>query len=172
MGSTYALVQTRHMRRLEATMCTSFQPLSCVQSLRVTPALSQVRVCSCTHRRNVQLSCQDVNAACAVLCAAASRLLQVAGIGCRFDGDAMIHAVRFADGKALSYQNHWLRTPRFLVEQQSGHDGSGRVHVSCFDCFWWRCAVPPACNMCTEARCLKAGGSAASSHFRAITRSH
>lgn len=39
---------------------------------------------------------------------------------CRFDGDAMVHSVYFAGGKALSYQNHWLRTPKFLFERNFG----------------------------------------------------
>jgi carotenoid cleavage dioxygenase-like enzyme len=32
----------------------------------------------------------------------------------------MVHAVYFSEGKALSYQNHWLRTPRLLCERAYG----------------------------------------------------
>ena len=31
-----------------------------------------------------------------------------------------MHAVYFAGGRALSYQNHWLRAPRFLLERAAG----------------------------------------------------
>lgn len=39
---------------------------------------------------------------------------------CRFDGEAMVHAVCFEDGKAKSYGNHWLRTFRYGVEKAAG----------------------------------------------------
>ncbi|HET6334589.1 MAG TPA: carotenoid oxygenase family protein, partial [Polyangiales bacterium] len=56
-----------------------------------------------------------------------------------FVGDAMLHAVRFEDGRALSYRNRWVRTSR--VEEKIGltaapkspHEtpiqGSGAVNV-------------------------------------------
>lgn len=37
-----------------------------------------------------------------------------------FDGDGMIHAIHFEDGKA-SYRNRWIRTDGFRNEQQAGH---------------------------------------------------
>lgn len=36
-----------------------------------------------------------------------------------FDGDGMIHAVRFENGKA-SYVNRWVRTAAFVAEEQAG----------------------------------------------------
>ncbi len=36
-----------------------------------------------------------------------------------FDGDGMIHAVQFEDGKA-SYRNRWIRTRAFLAEEEAG----------------------------------------------------
>lgn len=36
-----------------------------------------------------------------------------------FDGDGMLHAVRFEDGEAF-YRNRWVRTPAFLREEQEG----------------------------------------------------
>jgi carotenoid cleavage dioxygenase-like enzyme len=37
-----------------------------------------------------------------------------------FDGDGMVHAIEFQDGKA-SYRNRWVRTDGFVAEQQAGH---------------------------------------------------
>ena len=37
-----------------------------------------------------------------------------------FDGDGMVHAVAFRDGKA-TYRNRWLRTAGFVTEQEAGH---------------------------------------------------
>lgn len=36
-----------------------------------------------------------------------------------FDGDGMVHAVAFRDGRA-TYRNRWIRTAGFLAEQQAG----------------------------------------------------
>ncbi len=36
-----------------------------------------------------------------------------------FDGDGMLHAIRLKDGKA-SYQNSWVRTREFLIEEKAG----------------------------------------------------
>ncbi len=36
-----------------------------------------------------------------------------------FDGDAMLHAVQFEDGKA-TYRNRWIRTKNFIEEEQAG----------------------------------------------------
>ena len=36
-----------------------------------------------------------------------------------FDGDAMLHAVQFENGKA-SYRNRWIRTKNFIEEEQAG----------------------------------------------------
>lgn len=46
---------------------------------------------------------------------------------CRFDGDAMAHAVYFANGQALSYHRHWLRAPMFLTERNFGANLIPRV---------------------------------------------
>ncbi len=37
-----------------------------------------------------------------------------------FDGDGMIHAIQFQNGRA-SYRNRWIRTDGFRIEQQAGH---------------------------------------------------
>jgi carotenoid cleavage dioxygenase-like enzyme len=37
-----------------------------------------------------------------------------------FDGDGMVHAVAFRDGKA-TYRNRWIRTAGFAAEQEAGH---------------------------------------------------
>ncbi len=37
-----------------------------------------------------------------------------------FDGDGMVHAVAFRNGKA-TYRNRWLRTAGFTAEQEAGH---------------------------------------------------
>ena len=37
-----------------------------------------------------------------------------------FDGDGMVHAIAFRDGKA-TYHNRWIRTGGFLEEQKAGH---------------------------------------------------
>ncbi|MEO7330142.1 MAG: carotenoid oxygenase family protein [Minicystis sp.] len=37
-----------------------------------------------------------------------------------FDGDGMIHAIHFEDGKAR-YRNRWIRTKAFLAEEEAGH---------------------------------------------------
>ena len=37
-----------------------------------------------------------------------------------FDGDGMVHAIAFRDGKA-TYRNRWIRTGGFLEEQKAGH---------------------------------------------------
>jgi carotenoid cleavage dioxygenase len=37
-----------------------------------------------------------------------------------FDGDGMVHAVAFRDGKA-TYRNRWIRTDGFTAEQEAGH---------------------------------------------------
>jgi carotenoid cleavage dioxygenase-like enzyme len=37
-----------------------------------------------------------------------------------FDGDGMVHAIEFQDGKA-AYRNRWVRTDGFVAEQQAGH---------------------------------------------------
>jgi carotenoid cleavage dioxygenase-like enzyme len=56
-----------------------------------------------------------------------------------FRGDGMLHAIKFADGKALSYLNRWVRTE--VIEEKLGFkaapvsdiklpvQGSGSVHV-------------------------------------------
>ena len=36
-----------------------------------------------------------------------------------FTGDGMLHAITLRDG-AVSYRNRWVRTPKFLAEQQAG----------------------------------------------------
>jgi carotenoid cleavage dioxygenase len=36
-----------------------------------------------------------------------------------FDGDGMIHAFRFRDGR-VSYRNRWVRTARFQAERAAG----------------------------------------------------
>ncbi len=36
-----------------------------------------------------------------------------------FDGDGMVHAIRFQDGQA-DYRNRWVRTPGFVAEQDEG----------------------------------------------------
>jgi carotenoid cleavage dioxygenase len=36
-----------------------------------------------------------------------------------FDGDGMLHAVRFGDGRA-AYRNRWIRTRAFLAEEEAG----------------------------------------------------
>ncbi len=36
-----------------------------------------------------------------------------------FDGDGMLHAVRFGDGRA-AYRNRWIRTKAFLAEENAG----------------------------------------------------
>ncbi len=36
-----------------------------------------------------------------------------------FDGDGMVHAITFCDGRA-TYRNRWVRTAGFLAEQQAG----------------------------------------------------
>lgn len=41
-----------------------------------------------------------------------------------FVGDGMIHAFTLRDGRA-GYRNRWVRTPKFLAEQQAGHALSG-----------------------------------------------
>ena len=46
---------------------------------------------------------------------------------CRFDGDAMVHAIHFAGGKAKSYCNHWIRTQRYLMEKAAGFNLLMRV---------------------------------------------
>ena len=46
---------------------------------------------------------------------------------CRFDGDAMVHAVYFDKGKACSYANHQLRTPKLAAEQATGYDTELKV---------------------------------------------
>ena len=46
---------------------------------------------------------------------------------CRFDGDAMVHAVWLEDGAAKSYHNHLLRTPRALAEADAPVDAEPRV---------------------------------------------
>eukprot|EP00892_Ulva_mutabilis_P006059 jgi/Ulvmu1/3825/UM018_0036.1 len=38
------------------------------------------------------------------------------------DGEAMLHGVRFENGQALSYCNHWLRCPRFVHEKEQGEN--------------------------------------------------
>lgn len=53
---------------------------------------------------------------------------------CRFDGEAMLHAVCFEGGKAKSYTNHWLRCYRFCTERAAGCNLTLRV----------RAATPPA----------------------------
>jgi len=37
-----------------------------------------------------------------------------------YDGDGMLHAIRFENGKA-SYRNRWIRTGALIEEQQAGH---------------------------------------------------
>jgi carotenoid cleavage dioxygenase-like enzyme len=37
-----------------------------------------------------------------------------------FDGDGMVHAIAFRDGKA-TYRNRWIRTAGFTAEQEAGH---------------------------------------------------
>jgi carotenoid cleavage dioxygenase len=37
-----------------------------------------------------------------------------------FDGDGMVHAVAFRDGKA-TYRNRWIQTTGFATEQEAGH---------------------------------------------------
>jgi carotenoid cleavage dioxygenase len=37
-----------------------------------------------------------------------------------FDGDGMVHAIAFRDGKA-TYRNCWIRTAGFTAEQEAGH---------------------------------------------------
>jgi carotenoid cleavage dioxygenase-like enzyme len=37
-----------------------------------------------------------------------------------FDGDGMVHAVAFRDGKA-TYRNRWIQTAGFMTEQEAGH---------------------------------------------------
>ncbi len=37
-----------------------------------------------------------------------------------FDGDGMVHAIEFRDGKA-TYRNRWIATEGFLAEQRAGH---------------------------------------------------
>jgi carotenoid cleavage dioxygenase-like enzyme len=37
-----------------------------------------------------------------------------------FDGDGMVHAIAFHNGKA-TYRNRWLRTAGFAAEQEAGH---------------------------------------------------
>ena len=39
-----------------------------------------------------------------------------------FDGDAMLHTFLFADGQCTSYANSWVRTPRFLANEDAGRD--------------------------------------------------
>lgn len=39
-----------------------------------------------------------------------------------FDGDAMLHAFVFADGKCASYANSYIRTPRFIANEDQGRD--------------------------------------------------
>ena len=58
---------------------------------------------------------------------------------CRFDGEAMVHAVYFAGGRALSYQNHWLRAPRFLLERAAGTPLWPRVRLRFFRITGLRC---------------------------------
>jgi carotenoid cleavage dioxygenase-like enzyme len=48
----------------------------------------------------------------------------------RVDGEAMIHAVKFEDGKAKSYANHWLRCARFVDEHAAGQNIYLRVRLS------------------------------------------
>ena len=38
---------------------------------------------------------------------------------CRFDGDGMIHAIKFSGGKA-SYCNRWVETSRLGQEEKAG----------------------------------------------------
>lgn len=71
---------------------------------------------------------------------------------CSFDGEAMLHAVYFSEGKAMAYHNHWLRTPRWFAER--AHKAALYLRVrSCragHACFR-RCALcadacaPPVC---------------------------
>lgn len=49
----------------------------------------------------------------------------------RFDGDGMVHAVHFGEGKAKSYSNHWIRCDRFVEERDAGSNVYMRVRVLC-----------------------------------------
>ena len=51
---------------------------------------------------------------------------------CRFDGDGMVHALHFQDGKAQSYSNHWIRCDRFVEEQEKGSNVYMRVRLMLF----------------------------------------
>ena len=53
--------------------------------------------------------------------------LSLTGVPCRFDGEAMVHTVNFADGKAKSYCNHWIRCKRFLYEKAASFNLFPRV---------------------------------------------
>jgi hypothetical protein len=69
-------------------------------------------------------------------CHAASRAF-MGCVVCRFDGDAMLHAVHFRAGKALTYHSHWLRTPRFLFQRAYGGPLWPLVRLpSTFTSFW------------------------------------
>jgi carotenoid cleavage dioxygenase-like enzyme len=48
---------------------------------------------------------------------------------CRFDGDGMVHAVHFGEGKAKSYSNHWIRCDRFVEEREAGSNVYMRVRL-------------------------------------------
>ena len=39
-----------------------------------------------------------------------------------FDGDSMIHAFLFKDGQCTSYANSYLRTPRYIANEEKGRD--------------------------------------------------
>lgn len=46
----------------------------------------------------------------------------LSGAAHMFDGDAMLHCVRIASGRAHFYANHWVRTPRFMQNETLGQD--------------------------------------------------
>jgi Retinal pigment epithelial membrane protein len=56
---------------------------------------------------------------------------------CRFDGEAMMHAISFSNGQARSYTNHWLRCKRYLYEKAAGTPLYLRVRT-----------VPTTCTAC------------------------
>jgi carotenoid cleavage dioxygenase-like enzyme len=41
----------------------------------------------------------------------------------------MVHAMEFKDGRALSYNNHYLRCERFVHEQEEGKNIYLRVRI-------------------------------------------
>jgi carotenoid cleavage dioxygenase-like enzyme len=48
----------------------------------------------------------------------------------RFDGEGMVHAIRFGEGQAKSYTNHWIRCKRYLYEKAAGYNMFSRVRAT------------------------------------------